>query len=264
MKEPLISVIVPVYNTEKEARKLVEQILSSAALVEVLVVDDGSAEPVGKFDDQRVKVLRQENKGASAARNRGIKEARGDFVVFPDSDDMVRPGFLEKMLKEMTKPGTALVLTGVRYKKLAAGTAEDVCVKPFFRDFRGDLKTRVLESFLKDGRMYAVSNKMFRMDVVRELKFDEKMKYGEDTKFVLDYLARAEGAIREVSEPLYIYNYGTATSAAKKAEGDWQNWQKCYENLQKWVGTKATLRQKILLRLILTRWRISWWRRRNG
>ena len=108
--------------------------------------------------------------------------------------------------------------------------------------------------------MYPAFNKIFDAEVVRKynLRFDENMNYGEDTKFVLDYLKRKDGEVRFVLEPLYIYNVGTETSTAKKTMGIWRNWQKCYKNLKKWTGRKTGFGEKVLLRLIYLKWRASW------
>ena len=84
------------------------------------------------------------------------------------------------------------------------------------------------------------------------------MNYGEDTKFVLEYLKNKNGEIRFVLEPLYIYNAGTTTSTAAKTVGVWSNWQKCYKNLRKWVGKRSSLQEKILLKMIYLKWRASW------
>ena len=121
------------------------------------------------------------------------------------------------------------------------------------------LEKFVLRSLLADGRMYPAFNKIFDAGVVRKykMKFDERMNFGEDTKFVLDYLKRKDGSIKFILEPLYIYNAGTDTSTAARSVGVWANWQKCYKNLKKWTG-KTDIKGRLLLRLIYLKWRVSW------
>ena len=63
--------------------------------------------------------------------------------------------------------------------------------------------------------------------------------------------------IKFVLEPLYVYNYGTATSSVKTLENEWRNWHTAYNNLKNWVGD-ANFRQKLLLRRIRLKWRLSW------
>ena len=88
----MISVVIPLYNKEKQVkqtlRKVLEQTFSD---YEIIIVNDGStdssAEIAREFEDHRIKVIDQENAGVSAARNRGIKEAKGNFIAFLDADD---------------------------------------------------------------------------------------------------------------------------------------------------------------------------------
>ena len=125
MKSSLVSVIVPVYNTGKVAKKVIRQLLEqSYQNIEIVVVDDGSTddslvrlqELAAK--DKRVKLIHQKNAGVSAARNAGIERARGEYMVFVDSDDEVRPGFIEKLVEAMSDPGVAVALTGKVHQNL--------------------------------------------------------------------------------------------------------------------------------------------------
>ena len=91
---PLVSVIVPVYNTSKYLRQCLDSILSQTLKeIEIICVDDGSTDKSLEIllekesQDSRIIVLQQKNKGAGAARNYGISEARGDYIAFMDSDD---------------------------------------------------------------------------------------------------------------------------------------------------------------------------------
>lgn len=98
-----LSVIVPVYNVEKYIEECISSLLNQTIKeIEIIVVDDGSCdnsiELVKRFKDKRIKIIYQENKGLSAARNTGIREANGDYIVFIDSDDFIDG---ENSLKEM-------------------------------------------------------------------------------------------------------------------------------------------------------------------
>ena len=265
MKLPLVSVIVPVYNTGKLAKKLTENILRDKyENVEIILVDDGSTDDslsiLKSIKNSKVKVYNKKNGGPSAGRNFGIEKAKGEYLLFIDSDDGIKDDFISKLLENICDDGVALASTGIVYKKVKDGTAEDLYLQPFVRGSGEKLEKFVLRSLLKDGRMYPAFNKIFDAEVVRKynLRFDEKMNYGEDTKFVLDYLKKKDGEIRFILEPLYVYNVGTATSTAAKTVSVWNNWQKCYTNLKKWVGRKASFDEKILLRLIYLKWRASW------
>lgn len=94
MKEPLISVIVPIYNVEKYLNQCVDSIIGQTYQnIELILVDDGSPDNCGKICDEyatidnRVKVIHQDNGGVADARNAGILACRGDYILFVDSDD---------------------------------------------------------------------------------------------------------------------------------------------------------------------------------
>ncbi|MDD5454425.1 MAG: glycosyltransferase [Candidatus Ratteibacteria bacterium] len=121
-KEPLISVIIPAYNRAKFLEEAVKSVLAQTYKNwELIIVDDGStddtSEVVKKFLDERIIYLHQDNKGASAARNKGILKAKGEYIAFLDSDDMWLPQKLQKQLevfnKSRFKPG--VVYTGIQY-----------------------------------------------------------------------------------------------------------------------------------------------------
>ena len=105
MNEPLISVIVPVYNVEKYLRTCVDSILvQSYSALEVILIDDGSTDGSPQICDQyaqqdpRIQVIHQKNAGLSAARNAGIDICRGEYLTFIDSDDFIHERFVELLL----------------------------------------------------------------------------------------------------------------------------------------------------------------------
>ena len=261
----LVSVIVPVYNTGKKVAKLLEEILDNGYdNIEVILIDDGSdddsLETLQKVRSDKVKVYHKENGGPSSARNFGINKARGDYLVFIDSDDSIKKGFIKKLVDKMQEEDTALAMTGVEYHYVSGKSAEKMYLQPFTREVGESLEKYVLRSMLKDGRMYPAFNKIFDAEVMKKnnLRFDEDINYGEDTKFVLDYLKTKNGEIKFILEPLYIYNVGTETSTAAKAVGVWGNWQKCYSNLKRWAGKNVGVEERLLLKLIYLKWRASW------
>ena len=265
MKGVEVSVIMPVYNTGESAKKLIEKILGSFDNLEIIVVDDGSIDDslniLKSLKDKRIMLFEKKNGGPSSARNFGIKKAKGKYLLFVDSDDDVEKDFVVKMVKAMDSK-IAMGVCGVRYCKLSKESKENVYLDDFpYRENEGN-KDLMLRSLLHDGRMYPAFNKIFRADVIKNsgLKFDESMSFGEDTKFVMDYLDNADGQIRFLLEPLYVYYAGTSTSTARKMQSDWRNWKRCFLNLKKWMGSRLTLGQRKILGLIYLKWRVSWLR----
>ena len=117
--ETRVSVIIPLFNKAPYVRRALESVSAQRfADFEVIVVDDGStdagAQMVAAYDDHRVRLIRQENLGPGAARNRGIKEARGEFVAFLDADDEWLPEYLEESVSLLDGygPDVATVSSG--------------------------------------------------------------------------------------------------------------------------------------------------------
>lgn len=272
-----LSVIIPVWNTGENAAKLINQLLDQYDDLEIIAVDDGSTDDSlqkleatsrGSLARGRVKVIHQKNTGASGARNTGIKLAKGEYLLFLDSDDEVKDGMLKKMVVAMEQnPKLAICTVGMEYRKLAQGQVENTYTAPRRKQQKNEsLAEYMLYLMLLDGRMYGVINKLFRTQVVqeKELKFEVGRTFAEDTNFVLDYLKSAPGEISFILEPLYVYNYGTDTSTVKKSATIWKNWQDSYDYLKKWVkdvsGGKISARARGLLLLINARWHVSHFR----
>ena len=266
---PLISVIIPVYNTGKTAAKLAKKLLSDKYNnLEIIIVDDGSIDDslnvLKAIKSSKIILKSKKNGGASSARNLGIKIAKGKYILFLDSDDDIASDFISSLVKEKGKENVSLAVTGIYYKKLEKKLETTDGTKHLEIKKNEDVKTLVLRSLLLDGRMYAVFNKIFDAETIKnnDIAFDESLNFAEDTKFVLDYLSFAHGNIKFIEKPLYIYNYGTETSTVKKTGKVWNNWKKSFTNLKKWVGKTPTIKQKVLLQLIHLRWYISYLRSR--
>lgn len=118
---PCVSVVVPVYNVEAYLEKCVRSILSQTYPdLEVILVDDGSTDPSGALcedlarTDPRVRVIHQENQGLGGARNTGIEAARGEWLLFVDSDDWLEPDLLARELEAARRTGADLVVPAFR------------------------------------------------------------------------------------------------------------------------------------------------------
>ena len=100
-----ISVIIPIYNTEKYLPRCIESIIKQTYdNIEIILVNDGSTDQSSKICkkysriDNRVVLIEQDNKGAAAARNTGLRHATGNYIGWVDSDDYIEPDMFEKML----------------------------------------------------------------------------------------------------------------------------------------------------------------------
>ncbi len=118
LNKPSISIVMPLYNKEKEVRRSITSILTQTVDdYELIVINDGSTDNgpliAGSIKDSRIKIIDQSNFGVSAARNRGIQEAQSDLIAFLDADDEWKPLFLETIVKLKNKfPDCSIFATG--------------------------------------------------------------------------------------------------------------------------------------------------------
>ena len=281
--KPLISVIIPIYNTGDSAVKLLNKLTKqNYENLEIICVDDGSKD--GSFDlvaefirqsklknkNLNMTILRQKNQGAAGARNLGLKKASGEYVTFIDSDDEVKKTHIEDLFKSLEKDtGNALSVCGYVYRRLRMQTEKNFFTNEIWTGLEEvNFRAYILSLLASDGRMYAAINKMFRLSVIKKAKveFPVGWDFAEDTMFVLRYLKAAEEAgfnrIGIVLKANYIYNYGTETSTVASSSMKFSNWQKSFQNIATWAEDKKDseeikkLKQKWLKKLYL-RFKIS-------
>ena len=121
-EHPLVSIIVPVYKVEKYLKQCINSlVLQTYKNMEILLVDDGSPDSCGAICDEyaekdsRIRAIHQANQGQAAARNHAARMAKGEYIVFVDSDDFVEPDCLEYLLALQKKYGTDMAIGGFGY-----------------------------------------------------------------------------------------------------------------------------------------------------
>lgn len=192
-----ISVIMPVYNSEKYLRKSIETVLNqSLKEMELILIDDGSSDRSGEIcdeyaqGDERVKVVHQENKGLSAARNVGLKLVQGEYITFADNDDECLPGFLEKNYAIAKKYDADMVKFG---RESVIVDKNDEVYGKSVRNLEEHYYTRkqILKNYfkLREQNIFSpVWDGLYRSTMVfdNHITFPEELRYGEeDTIFCL-------------------------------------------------------------------------------
>ena len=123
MKNIKVSVIVPIYNTEKFLKKCIESILNQALQeIEIILINDGSTDnshticfEYAKKYSEKIKYINNKNIGCSATRNLGIELAQGEYIAFVDSDDYIEKEMYEEMYIKSQKTASDIVICGFRY-----------------------------------------------------------------------------------------------------------------------------------------------------
>ena len=210
-----VSVIVPVYNAEKYLNRCVDSIISqSYNNLEIILVNDGSTdnsllvcEEYLKKDD-RIKLITQENRGAGLARNTGLLNAKGEFVIFVDSDDYLHNTAIEKCVNAQNKTNADLVMFG-RFNQNEMG---EITPKPMPNDklfFKGEEITDLLAGLFTYKRGVGIScwGKMYCLDILKSNNIDfysERQLLSEDAFFMLQLFAHL-GSVAIIPESLYYY-----------------------------------------------------------
>lgn len=199
--DPQISAIVPIYNSEMTLNQCVDSILAQTfSDFELILVDDGSKDESAKICDEyekkdyRVKVLHKINGGVSSARNQGLKIARGEWITFIDSDDYITNSYFEHVT-DSTKDLVIKDYLRLREKLYETETPQVL----FELTDIADLVNRYMDSMLLRGPVF----KFYRKKLVEGITFNENMIIGEDTCFVMEYLARAK-TYELINEGYYV------------------------------------------------------------
>ena len=201
-----VSVIVPVYNTEKYLIRCLESLVNQTLNeMEVLVVDDGSTDSsplilekyIARFPD-RIRVIHKENGGQATARNMGIREARGKYIGFTDSDDYVDNHMFEEMLKAAESEDCDMVECNYHYiQDLKKGTQEIAT--------RGNIRQYKNQKDMFIDPMTVPWSRLVKREILQKegLQFPEGLIY-EDTAFCIKMLPYIKKE-KYVDKQLYYY-----------------------------------------------------------
>ena len=194
MKNPLVSIIVPIYNSEKylydAIRSCMEQTYEN---LEIILVDDGSFDSSFEIckalaeKDRRVKVISQENAGVSAARNTGLKNATGEYIFFLDSDDEIYLNAIELLLKDVKKYGADIVsatYSMVDHEGRERCRYNDGQVRIYKDD------EPLILSLKYDRQTNSVWAKLFSKEILEDVIFVEGHNINEDGYFVFQCYAK--------------------------------------------------------------------------
>ncbi|MBQ8018713.1 MAG: glycosyltransferase [Methanobrevibacter sp.] len=206
-----ISVIVPVYNVEAYLQQCLDSILyQSLRDIEVICINDGSTDSSLEIleeyqkKDSRVKIFAQSNRGLANARNRGLEKAKGEYVIFIDSDDyFVRDAFemLYKASQENQADFTLFKLLNFD-DKTGETSPINYFDMPFLKRFDGE----VFSHHDVGERLFNISvtapGKLFKREFIGNLRFPEDLLF-EDTPFVLETIFKAQ-KMYFIDEYLYM------------------------------------------------------------
>lgn len=217
---PLISVVIPVYNGECYLEKCLDSLLvQTYSFFELILINDGSNDGSAQIcneytrKDRRIKVYHQENAGVSVSRNRGIEQAAGEYLSFVDADDWVGNNYLRNLLNGLSLESDKAMVIGGLTQVHTNGYVEKIS----FTD--KELRGREIISAYSDIGIYKYgysASKLYSLSLIREmnLRFNEKVHHAEDLLFMMDYL-RGVDFIRFSSSNDYYYIHHDGISLSR-------------------------------------------------
>lgn len=212
MRTPLISVIIPVYNVEKYLHRCLDSVIAQTYQnLEIICVDDGSIDESGRICDQyavrdaRIKVIHQENQGLSAARNRGLDAAEGEYIAFVDSDDYILEDMYKKMLDKLLNYNVDLCVCQWQYE--FSDGRQVVKRKNIDPTIYGRKASLEFARFLymgnyENGVVVAAWNKLYRRALLDKIRFEGRIH--EDEAFCGRIMAK-NISVYVMEEQFYVY-----------------------------------------------------------
>lgn len=248
MKEnmPLLSVVVPVYNTAPYLEQCLDSIMNQTySALEIILVDDGSTDGAGgickayESSDTRVKVVQQQNQGVAIARKNGLEKATGSYVVFIDSDDYIDIDYFEKMINAAGNCDlvTTGIVLGMNDKQLVFDVIEQgVYVGKEQLEYVID-NMIIYKCGLERGLTSYMVNKLYRTDYARRVigQVNEKVFYGEDSEFLYRYVLECS-SVHVTDICGYHYCYREQSTTHRKHDNYLTNINELYLSLKELFG----------------------------
>lgn len=208
MSKPIVSIIIPIYNTDQYLDKCIESICRQTyRKIEILLIDDGSTDKSLSIcrnfadSDHRIKVYTKKNGGQSSARNMGLDKMTGDYFMFVDSDDWIDEEMIEILMKYILKENADMACCGVQITNN---------IDTNYSMFKNRKRIRVMNnidsirSFLKnDGTSSNVCARIYQKELFADLRFDEG-KVFEDVAISYKYFIKSKRTVF-IDKPYYFY-----------------------------------------------------------
>lgn len=214
--QPLISVIVPVYNGQDYLSKCIESIESqNYQNLEIIIINDGSTDGTAKVccrlveKYENIHVILMDDKGVSAARNAGLDEAKGEYITFVDADDRLLSGMIQSLYESLIK--TKSSIAGCGFLEWKEEEELKLISENSFYEENSFCKKRekvyTVNEFLTDGILKGNSrcwSKLYRHSAIGDVRFRENITIGEDMLFLIDLLPKVD---KIVEIPYKGYGY---------------------------------------------------------
>lgn len=206
-----VSIIIPIYNAEKFLAQCIESVINQTYKnLEIILVDDGSKDDSLKIckdyadKDSRIRIFYDKNHGVSYARNKGLKEANGEYVLFIDSDDIVEKVYVDELMSALNETDYDIVISGYKEIDRKNKWKRNILIsKEEEKLLTGTIKYdyRILSHYLITPWI-----KLYNMEIIRKynIYFNENFKIAEDHMFNYEYMRHVK-KYKFINKSLYTY-----------------------------------------------------------
>lgn len=249
-QQPKVSVIIPCYNAEEHLARCLESVLAQEQVApEIICVDDGSSDNTltllndyaAKFPG-RIQVVTQKNSGASAARNKGLELATGEYIQFLDADDRLHPGKISHQLKIATANNFPGMIAGAFVRVKASGE-EQVRV-------HSDPWTGLIL-----GRLGCTCSNLFRADAVRSVKgWDRELYSSQEADLMFRMLRNNATVVIDAEELTTVYVRSSGSISSKEPAGNLVRYIRLRSAIHRYLREAGQLteeRNDTLMRIML-------------
>lgn len=244
---PLISIIVPIYNVEKYLDCCLDSIAQQThENIQVILINDGSPDNCRLIcenycrKDSRFELINKKNGGLASARNAGLECARGDYIVCVDSDDWVEPNMVEILLKNMIENNADMSVCSFFENRV-----DGVKLEFFSKKIQVLSQEETVKRIITPGKFYGFAwNKMYRRSLLGTQRYDESIFKGEDSPFSLEYVLKCKKIVAQ-DIPLYHYRIDSISISRSKFNLGKMTVLNSYQNMVD-ILTKYGFSQKII------------------
>lgn len=223
MQEPLVTVIVPVYNIKEYLTRCVHSIIGQTYKeLEIILVDDGSTDGSGQLcdelakEDVRIRVFHKENGGSSSARNLAIDNAKGDYLGFVDSDDYIEPDMYELLVGAILRHNAQIAQVGRDEIDEEGNRRPDICMPPEKEEYIP--APEFFEELLMHRGDCSFCTKLVDRKLFEEYRFPIG-ELNEDFKILIQMLGKTEGVVSLPKQAYHVF-YRLGSNTRKKSKDD--------------------------------------------
>ncbi len=258
----MFSFIIPLYNSERSIKRCVDSIINVNAKVEIILIDDGSIDSSSVLctemtkQNPSIQYYSKVNGGAASARNVGIDHAKGDYIVFIDSDDVLDSNWSETVSKAMNE-NTDMYVYGMAFDYY--NNEELIKTELLSNNYFGVVTREEIDNnfvdYFNNNTLSSACNKVFRKDIIDKyyIRFNENMNHYEDLDFVLQYLSHIE-TVYFIPDALYHYRLNLNNDHINSRVKDLRN---VINNLDNLANTVSKVSNKSTVHSVLSNLYIS-------